>query len=67
MLYLEVTQLALIHGNIVNNCYQKNSRALYTYVPNKSFGQLLDISPENVICLKPFDSEFFYIEVWFTD
>ena len=67
MLYLEVTQLALIHGNIVNNCYQKNSRALYTYVLNKSFGQLLDISPENVIFLKPFDSEFFYIEVWCTD
>ena len=36
-------------------------------VPNKSFGQLLDISHKNVIFLKTFDSKFLYIEVWFTD
>ena len=47
--------------------YQQNSRVLYTFVPNKSFGQLLDISPKNSIFLKTFDSEFSYIEVWFTD
>ena len=40
---------------------------LYTFVPNKSFGQLLDISPENFIFLKTFDSEFSYIEEWVTD
>ena len=40
---------------------------MYTFVPNKSFGKLLDISPENFIFLKTFDSEFSYIEVWFTD
>ena len=40
---------------------------LYTFVPNKSFGQLLDISSENFIFLKTFDSEFPYVEVWFTD
>ena len=38
---------------------------LCTFVPNKSFGQLLDISPKNVIFLKTFDSEFLCIEVWF--
>ena len=38
-----------------------------SFVPNKSFGQLLDISPETFIFLKTFDSEFSYIEVWFTD
>ena len=53
--------------NVVNNSYQQNSRVLYTFVPNKSFGQLLDISPKNFIFLKTFDSEFSYIEVWFTD
>ena len=31
------------------------------------FGQLLDISPQNYIFLKTVDSEFVYIEVWFTD
>ena len=40
---------------------------MHTFVPGKSSGQLLDISPENVIFLKTFDSEFSYIEVWFTD
>ena len=65
--YLEITEVVLIHCNVVNNSYQQNSRVLYTFVPNKSFGQLLDISPENFIFLKTFDSEFSYIEVWFTD
>ena len=49
------------------NSYQQNSRVLYTLVPHKSFGQLLDISTENLIFLKTFDSEFSYIEVCFTD
>ena len=65
--YLEVTEVVLIHCNIVNNSYQQNSRILYTFVLNKSFGQLLDISLENFIFLKTFDSEFSYIEVWLTD
>ena len=65
--HLEITELVLIHRNIVNNDYQQNSRVLYTFVPNKSFGQLLDISPKNFIFLKTFDSEFSNIEVWFTD
>ena len=55
------------HCNIVNKDYQQDSRVSYTFVPNKSFGQLLDISPKNFIFLKTFDSEFSYIEVWFTD
>ena len=40
---------------------------LNTFIPNKSLGQLLDISPKNFILLKNFDSEFSYAEVWFTD
>ena len=40
---------------------------LYTFVPNKSFGQLLGISPENFIFLRTSDSQFSDIEVWFTD
>ena len=38
-----------------------------TFVPNKSIGQVLDISPTNFIFSNTFDSEFSYIEVWFTD
>ena len=40
---------------------------MYTFVPNKLFSQLLDISPEKIIFLKTFDSEFSYIEVLFTN
>ena len=65
--YLEITEVVLIHCNIVNNSYEQNSRVLYTFVPNKSFSQLLYISPENLIFLKTFDSEFLYIEVSLTD
>ena len=67
MPYLEITEVVLVHCNIVNNYYQQNSRVLYAFVPNKSFGQLLDISPKDFIFLKIFDSEFSYIEVWFID
>ena len=45
--YLEVPEVILMHCNVVNNSYQQNSRILYKFVPNKSFGQLLDISLEN--------------------
>ena len=65
--YVEITELVLIHCNVVNNSYLQNSRVVYTFVPNKSFGQLLDISSKNFIFLKTFDSEFSYIEVQFKD
>ena len=38
-----------MHCNVINNSYQQNSRVLYTFAPNKSFGQLLDISPEKFL------------------
>ena len=65
--HLEITEVVLIHRNIFNNDYQQDSRMLYKFVPNKSFGQLLDISHKNFIFLKTFNSEFSYIDVWFTD
>ena len=52
---------------MVNNDYQQDSRVLYTFVPNKSFGSLLEISPTNHIFLKTFNSEYNEIEVWFKD
>ena len=67
MPYLETAEAVFIHCNVVNNCYQQNSRVLYTFVLKKSFGQLLDISPKNFLFIKTFDSEFSYIEVLFTD
>ena len=57
----------LVHCNIVNIDYQQDSRVLYTFVPNKPFGSILEISPTNHIFLKTFNSEFQAIKVWFTD
>ena len=47
--HLEITEVVLVHCNIVNNDYQQDSRVLYTFVPNKPFGSLLEISPTNHI------------------
>ena len=44
---LEVVELVLVHCNLVNNDYQQDSRILYTFVPNNTFGSLLEISPKN--------------------
>ena len=65
--HLEITEVVLVHCNIVNNDYQQDSRVLYTFVPNKPFGSLLEISPTNHIFLKTFNSEYDEIKVWFTD
>ena len=64
---LEITEVVLVHCNIINNNYQQDPRVLFVFVPNKSFGQLLDLSTKTFIFLKSFNSEFSYIEVWFTD
>ena len=65
--HLEITEVVLVHCNIVNNDYQQDSRVLYTFVPSKPFGSLLEISPTNHIFLKAFNSEYDEIIVWFTD
>ena len=65
--HLEIVELLLIHCNIVNNNYHQNSRIFYTFVPNKPFGSLLEISPSTHIFLKTFNSEFQEIKAWFTD
>ena len=65
--YLEVTEVGLMHCNIINDSYQQKSRFLYIFVPNKWFDQLLNISSEYSIVLKALDSEFSYMEVWLTN
>ena len=64
--HLEITEVVLIHCNIVNKDYQQDSRVLYTFALDKPFGELLDISPKQFMFLKSFNSEFSYIDVWFT-
>ena len=67
MPHLEISCVVLVDCNIVNNDYQHDSRLSYTFVPNKSFSQLLDVSPKKFVILKTFKSELLYIVVWFTD
>ena len=65
--YLEITEVALVYCNIVNNDYHQHSRVLYTFVPNKPFVSLLEFWPTNFMFLKTFKPEFQEIDVWFTD
>ena len=56
-----------MHCNLVNNSYQQASKVLFTFVPNKQFGQLIIISPHLLTMLKTPNVEFQSIQVWFTD
>ena len=67
VLHLEITEVVLVHCNIIDNDYQQDSIVLYVFVPNKPFGSLLETSPTKHIFLKTFNSELQDIEVWFTD
>ena len=60
--HLEITEVVLVYCNIVNNDYQLDSRVLYTYVPSKSFGHLLNFLLKNFIFLRTFNSEFFVLK-----
>ena len=56
--YLEITEAVIIHCNVINN---------NIFILDKSFDQLLDISPKIFTFLKIFNSDFSYIAVWFND
>ena len=64
---LESVEVALVHCNLVNNNHQQASKVLFTFVPSKQFGQLINISPHSLTMLSTTNTEFSSIEVWFTD
>ena len=64
---LESVEVVLVHCNLVNNNYQQASKVLFTFVPNKQFGQLINIAPHSLTMLGTTNTEFSSIEVWFTD
>ena len=57
----------LVHCNLVNNNYQQISKVFFTFVPNKQFGQLINISPYSLTILGTTNTEFSFIEAWFTN
>ena len=64
---LETVEVVLVHSNLVNNNYQQASKVLFTFVPNKQFGQLITIIPHLPTMLKTTNAEFSFIQIWFTD
>ena len=55
VLHLEITEVALVDCDIVNNDYQQDSGVFYTFVANIPFASLLEICPTNHIFLQTFN------------
>ena len=64
---LEFFKVFLVHCNLVKNDYQQTSKVLFTSVPHKQFGQLINMSPHSLTIMKTVNTEFSSVEVWFTD
>ena len=63
----ESSEVVLVHCTLVKNDYQHASKVLFSFVPNKQFGQLLNISPHVFTMMNTVNTEFSSVEVWFTD
>ena len=63
----ESVEVVLVHCNLVKNDYQHSSKVLFSFVPNKRFGQLINISPNTLTMMNTVKTEFSSVEVWFTN
>ena len=64
---LESVEFVLVHCDLVKNDYQHTSKVLFTFVANKQFGQLINISPLSLTMMNTVNTEFSSVEVWFTN
>ena len=64
---LQSVEVVLVHCNLVKNDYQHSSKILFSFVPNKQFGQLENISPHSLTMMNIVNTEFSCVEVRFTD
>ena len=64
---LESAEVILVDCNLVKNDYQHISKVLFTFVPNKEFGQLIYISPHYLTMMNTVNTEFSSVDVCFTD
>ena len=64
---IESVEVALVHCNLVKNDYQHTSKVLFTFVPCKKFDQLINISSHAFTMMNTVNTEFSYVQVWFTD
>ena len=64
---LESVEVVLVYFNLVKNDYQHTSKELFTFVPNKKFGQLISNSPHAFTMMNTVNTEYSTAELWFTD
>ena len=64
---LESVEVVLVPCHLVKNDYQHTSKVLFSFVPNKQFGELIIISPHSLTMVNTVNTEFSFVEVWFTD
>ena len=64
---LESVEVVLIHCDLVKNDYQHTSKVLFSLVPNKQFGQLINISAHSLTMMNTINTEFSFVQFWFTD
>ena len=67
VLKLESAEVVLVHCNLVKNDYQHTSNVLFSFVPNKQFGHIVNISPHSLTMMSTVNTKFSFVEVWFTD
>ena len=64
---LESVENVLVHCSLVKNDYKHTSKVLFSFVSNKQFGQLINISPHSLTMMNTVNTEFSFVELWFTD
>ena len=64
---LESVEVALVHCNLVKNGYQHTSIVFFSFVPEKQFGQLINISPNSLTMMNTVHTKLSLVKVWFTD
>ena len=64
---LQSVEVVLVYYNLVKNDYQHTLKVLFTFVPKKQFGELINISPHSLTMMNTVNTEFSSVEVWFTD
>ena len=64
---LESAEVVLVHCNLVKNDYRRTSKVLFSFVPNKQFGPLINTPTHSLTMMNTVNTEFCFVEVWFTD
>ena len=59
---LEVVDVVLVQWILVHYQYQHNSEVLHTFTTNKSYGFLLNVKPNNLVFLTPYNTDFMILQ-----